>query len=163
MRNAAAARRAPATGGPALRSAACLSHASGARDLGLLPSAQFSARARPSDCGVRGNLSSWRSPTFPLIDWSLAVEPQQVVLGYAEATDGRIGFQATMWAMPIVAMEPMEQLNRPLIRVVVGASVGPFTQCCLNEAFGLSIGLRSVRLREDLTKAAAFAGGSEAF
>jgi hypothetical protein len=34
---------------------------------------------------------------------SLAVEPQQVVLGKTEATDGCVGFQATMWPMPIVA------------------------------------------------------------
>jgi hypothetical protein len=63
---------------------------------------------------------------------------------------------------PVVAMEPMEQLNRSLIRVVVGASVRPFAQCCLNEAFGLSVGLRDVRPGEDLTEAEAFAGGSEA-
>ena len=34
----------------------------------------------------------------------LAVEPQQVVLGQTEAADGCFGFQASMWAMPIVAM-----------------------------------------------------------
>jgi len=28
---------------------------------------------------------------------------------------GRIGFQAARWAMPVVAMKPMEQPNRPLI------------------------------------------------
>jgi hypothetical protein len=89
------------------------------------------------------------------------VEPQQVVLGYAEATDGRVGFQATMWPMPVVAMEPMEQLSRSLIGVVVGASVGPFAQCCLNEAFGLAVSPRRVGPGEDLTKAEAFAGCSE--
>ncbi len=36
----------------------------------------------------------------------LAVEPQQVVRGKAEAADGRVSVQATMWAMPVVAMEP---------------------------------------------------------
>jgi hypothetical protein len=36
---------------------------------------------------------------------------------------------------------------------VVGASVAPFAQCRLNEAFGLSVGLRSVRPGEDLTDA----------
>jgi hypothetical protein len=34
----------------------------------------------------------------------LAVEPQQVVLGKTEATDGCVGLQATMRPMPIVAM-----------------------------------------------------------
>ena len=46
----------------------------------------------------------------------LAVELQQVVLGKTEATDGRLGFQATMRPMSIVAMEPNEQLSRSLIR-----------------------------------------------
>jgi FAD binding domain len=44
----------------------------------------------------------------------LDVEPQQVVLGQTEAADGRIGFQATMWPMPIVAMEPVDQFSRSL-------------------------------------------------
>ena len=77
----------------------------------------------------------------------LAVEPQQVVLGKTEATDGCVGFQATMWPMPIVAVEPVEHLGRSLVRVVIGASIGPFAQCCLDKALGLSIGPRGVGLR----------------
>jgi hypothetical protein len=65
-RNAAAARRAVATDALALRSAACFPRASGARALGPLRCARrtslSSAHARPSQCGVRGNSSSWRSP-----------------------------------------------------------------------------------------------------
>jgi hypothetical protein len=41
----------------------------------------------------------------------LAVEPQQVVLGKTEATDRCVGFQATMWPMPIVAMQPVEHFG----------------------------------------------------
>ena len=37
----------------------------------------------------------------------LAVEPQQVVLGKTEAADGRFGFQASMRAMPVIAMQPV--------------------------------------------------------
>jgi hypothetical protein len=73
----------------------------------------------------------------------------------------RVGFQATMWPMPIVAMEPVEQFGRSLIRVLIGASVGPFAKRGLNEALGFSIGLRSVWPGEDLTKAEAFTGGRE--
>jgi len=66
MRNVAAARRAPAIGAPALRSAACFPRASGARALGPRPCARrtslCSAHATASHCGVRGNSSSWRSP-----------------------------------------------------------------------------------------------------
>ena len=57
---------------------------------------------------------------------ALAVEPQQVVLGQTEAADGRIGFQATMLPMPIVAMEPVDQFGRSLSGVVIRARVGPF-------------------------------------
>jgi hypothetical protein len=69
MQSAAAVRRAPATDAPALRSAACFPRASGGRDLGLLSCAQFSARARPGDCELPGDLSSWRPP--PSMLWSL--------------------------------------------------------------------------------------------
>src|SRR5215831_2752133 len=61
----------------------------------------------------------------------------------------------------LVAMEPVHELVRSLIRVVVGASVGPFAQCCLNEALGLSVSPRGVGPGEDLAKAEAFAGCSE--
>jgi hypothetical protein len=40
----------------------------------------------------------------------LAVEPQEVVLGQAETTDWWLGFQASMWPVPVVAMKPGEQL-----------------------------------------------------
>ena len=63
--------------------------------------------------------------------------------------------------MPIVAMEPVEQLGRSLIRVLIGASVGPFAKRGLNEALSFSIGLRSVWPGEDLTKAEAFTGCPE--
>jgi hypothetical protein len=49
--------------------------------------------------------------TDPVTD-ALAVEPQQVVLGKTEAADRCSGFQASMGAMPIVAMQPVDQLGR---------------------------------------------------
>jgi hypothetical protein len=65
-----------------------------------------------------------------------------------------------MWPMPIVAMEPVEQLGRSLIRVLIGASVSPFAKRGLNEALSFSIGLRSVWPSEDLAKAEASLNGS---
>ena len=50
-----------------------------------------------------------------------------------------------------------------LLRVVKGARIGPFAQCCLDEALGLSVSPRGVGLSEDLAWAEAFAGGREAF
>ena len=36
--------------------------------------------------------------------------------------------QATMWSMPIVAMEPVEQFSGSLVRVLIGLGVGPFAK-----------------------------------
>jgi hypothetical protein len=63
-----------------------------------------------------------------------------------------------MWPMPIVAMQPVEQFGCPLVRVLIGAGVGPFAKCSLDEALSFSVGLRSVWPGEDLTKAEAFTG-----
>jgi hypothetical protein len=66
-----------------------------------------------------------------------------------------------MWPMPIVAMKPVEQLGRSLIRVLIGPSVSPFAKRSLDEALGLAVGFRSVGPGEDLAKTETFAGGSE--
>ena len=42
---------------------------------------------------------------------ALAVEPQQVVPRQTESADGRLRVQATMWPMPVIAMEPLWQLR----------------------------------------------------
>lgn len=55
------------------------------------------------------------------------VELQDVVLGKNEATDGCFGFQATMRAMPIVAMQPDRQLGGATIGKSVDFGIGPFT------------------------------------
>ena len=89
------------------------------------------------------------------------MEPQQVVPGSTEATDGRVGLQATMWPMPIVAMQPVGEFGGPLVRVLIGTGVGPFAKCSLDEALSFSVGLRSVWPGEDLTKAEAFTSGLE--
>ena len=67
------------------------------------------------------------------------MEPQQVVFGQTEAADGRVGFQATVWPTPVVAMEPRDQFGRSLIGVVIGVRIGPFAQRGLDEALGLAI------------------------
>ncbi len=45
----------------------------------------------------------------------LVVEPQEVVLRLTESADGCVGLQATMWSMPVIAMEPVVQLGGSLI------------------------------------------------
>ena len=115
----------------------------GERCTGMPGSAQAYARLRDLKEGSREALGD-APRDVPGLSTKLAVKPQQVVLGETEATDRRAGFQATMWPVPIVAMEPVAQLSRSLIRMVIRASVGPFAQCCLNEAFGLSVSLWGV-------------------
>jgi hypothetical protein len=71
------------------------------------------------------------------------------------------GFQASMRAMPIIAMQPVWQFRRSLVRVLIRGSIGPFAKCGLDEALGLALSLRSVRLGEDLTEAKTLAGCAE--
>jgi hypothetical protein len=54
-------------------------------------------------------------PTRPRGLWihALAVEPQQVVLGEAEAADGCLAFYPAVWSMPVLSMQPGWQLDLP--------------------------------------------------
>jgi hypothetical protein len=58
-----------------------------------------------------------KPPSGPqwLHEIKLAVEPQEVVLRLTESADGCVGLQATMWSMPVIAMEPVVQLGGSLI------------------------------------------------
>jgi hypothetical protein len=55
-----------------------------------------------------------RQSRLATIECELVVEPQQVVLGKGEASDGRCGFKATMRAMPVVSVQPDGQLGSAL-------------------------------------------------
>src|SRR5579863_5290848 len=91
----------------------------------------------------------------------LAVEPQQVVLGEAEAADGCLRIQATMRPVPVVAMQPSQQFCGAAIGVGVWLSVGPLAQRALNKAFGLAVGLGCVRLGPDVLEAEIATGVAE--
>src|SRR6516165_6186827 len=118
------------------------------------PDKQSAARTVATKARNIGTLTVPRRP-------SLAVEPQQVVLGKTEAADRCFGLQTSMRAMPIVTMQPVEQLSRSLPGVLISTSIGPFTKCGLDEALGLAVGSWSVGFGEDLAKAKALAGCSE--
>src|SRR5512146_416224 len=49
-----------------------------------------------------------------------------------------------MRAMPVVLVQPREQVIGTLVRVGVGASIGPFAESGLDEAFGFAVGARGV-------------------
>ncbi len=57
----------------------------------------------------------------------LVVEPQQVVPGQTDSTDGRVGFKTSVWAVPIVAVEPVSEVLGTLGGGVIGVGVGPLT------------------------------------
>ena len=65
---------------------------------------QVSARFSASPLLVLQGLRSKARPWIPL-----AVEPQQVVPIQCEAADGRLGADAAMRSVPIVAMKPSRQ------------------------------------------------------
>jgi hypothetical protein len=56
------------------------------------------------------------------------VEPQRVVADQAESADGCHGLEASMWSVPVVAVEPSQQLAGSAIGVRIGLSIGPFAQ-----------------------------------
>src|SRR3984885_6997369 len=74
---------------------------------------------------------------------------------------GVLAFRLFMWSMPVIAMEPVVQLGGSLIRVLVGLRVSPFSKHGLDESLGLSVCLRRVGFREDLSQTCSCAGGAE--
>src|SRR5258705_11776918 len=55
--------------------------------------------------------------------------------------------------MPVVVMNPAIQHGCSLRRVLVRDAIRPFTQRRLNEAFGFSVGLRSIGSSEGMPQA----------
>ena len=61
-----------------------------------------------------------------------------------------------MGAVPVVAVQPDGQLSLALEGVFVSHRIGPFSQGCLDEAFGFSLGLWRIGTGEDLAQAEGF-------
>ena len=66
-----------------------------------------------------------------------------------------------MGAMPIVVVEPGEQMVGALEGGEVGAGIGPFAEGGLDEALGLAVGARSVGAGEVVADAEAAASATE--
>ena len=56
---------------------------------------------------------------------SLDVEPQHVVLGQTQSADGGAGFEATMRAVPVIAMQPDWEFGGTLIGIQIRAGIRP--------------------------------------
>src|SRR5258706_12571406 len=93
----------------------------------------------------------------------LAVKPQEVVPGQAESANGRFLGEASMWPVPIVAVQPGSERLAPLLGVLEGGGVGPFSERGLDEAFGISVGLGRIGLDPDVLDAKLLAGAGEGF
>jgi hypothetical protein len=73
------------------------------------------------------------------------VECQHVVLLEAEARGRRFELESMMRAMPVIEMEERLESSSAQRGVLVSASVGPFAEGSLDEAFGFAVGARSIR------------------
>src|SRR4029079_8840414 len=73
----------------------------------------------------------------------LVVKRQEVVAGRFES--GTLGNAFDALAVPVVVMAPSIELVSALLGGLVDEAVSPLGQCRLDEAFGLAIGLGSVR------------------
>ena len=73
--------------------------------------------------GVRPNLWHRCASTSP--ERALAVEPQHVVLGQTQSADGGAGFEATMRAVPVIAMQPDWEFGGTLIGIQIRAGIRP--------------------------------------
>jgi len=89
------------------------------------------------------------------------VEAQQVIPIEARSADGRLVVEAGMWAVPVVGVEPLGKQGGSLLRAVVGTSIGPFSESCLDEAFCLSVGSRGVGPGAAVSDAGGAAGVGE--
>ena len=85
------------------------------------------------------------------------MECQEVVHGEVEFGDGGMVLKGGVRSMPVVVVEEGGQMGRTHGGVLVGASVGPFAQGGLDEAFGFAVGLRSVGAGEEMAQALATA------
>ena len=65
--------------------------------------------------------------------------------------------------MPIVSVQPTGEVLAALAGVVVGASVGPFAQRGLDEAFGFAVGSRGIGSGADMAQFQSSAQFCEAF
>jgi hypothetical protein len=74
----------------------------------------------------------------------LNVVSQEVVNIEAGTSDGWFLVEAGVRAMPVVEVSPGHQAGKTFGRVLIEASIGPFADGGLDEAFGLAGGARSV-------------------
>ncbi len=80
----------------------------------------------------------------------LGVVSQQVVPVQTGTSDRWSLVETSMRAVPVVVMQPAGYLVSGLLGVLVSASIGPFAQSGLDEAFGLAMGARGVGTSEAL-------------
>ena len=78
----------------------------------------------------------------------LTVVPRQVVRSKGESGGGRLVVQGGVRAMEIVVVEVEWEEGSAVVTRVVGTGVGPLAGEGLDEAFGLAIGLRTIRSGE---------------
>ncbi len=86
---------------------------------------------------------------------------QEVVDIESGAGDGRRLSEASMRTVPVVLMDPRFELGVSVLRGLVEASIGPFSDGGLDEALSLAIGARSVDAGADVSDQQDFTGSLE--
>jgi len=76
------------------------------------------------------------------------VKCQQVVCGLLESGHRCDASDALVRAMPVVVVNPLIESLGTLVGVLIDKGVGPFPDGRLDEALGLTVGLRPVGLGE---------------
>ena len=86
------------------------------------------------------------------------MESQEVVLVLREFGDRGFEVESGVRAVPVVEMKPRLKMGGADGGVGISASVGPFAQRGLDEAFGFAICARSVWTSEEMTQGVCAAG-----
>jgi hypothetical protein len=91
----------------------------------------------------------------------LALKLQEVVFGCLESGHQGMAADTCMRAVPVIMMGPLGQHGGALVGMAVDEAVGPFAQRRVDEAFGLAVGLGTVRFGEAVLELEDGAAGTE--
>jgi len=72
---------------------------------------------------------------------------RRLVHADAECADRSVVIETGVRAMPVIVMQPVRQMRRALIRILVGAGIRPLVERRLDQPLGLAVGARTVRPR----------------
>ena len=116
---------------------------------------------------VQPSVFSFRSLLFhaltPIHVHRLTVVLRDVVRSFRESGRRGKGVQGGMRAMEVIVMKVVGKEGSTVGTRVIGTSIGPLAGDGLDEAFGLTVGLRAIGFGEEVGEAEFMAGSGEDF